>query len=528
MTQDCQRLVTSMIRTAARAAAVFLCFAGGVQAQDVTITTGEGGLVTTGRIVGYDGDFLQLDTAHGLLTLRYDAATCVGQACPDPETYVPLVRLSGAARMGNILMPALIETFARGQGLQALTEREDPDHLTITLTDDADAPQATFELRLSNTDEGFADLIAFEADIVMAVREVRAEEAARAVMVGLGDITSPRQARIVGFDALVPVVSPALDVRQLSLHDIIAAYRGDVTDWSAIGGPAGPISLHLGPQSGGQWQFFVDQFVGVDALSDNVTRHDTVTGMVDALTAESGGLAIAPIGETANAQPVTLRDACGFSAVPQTINLKTQDYPLTEPLFLYVPDRRHAAVIRSFLDFLRGQQAQLVVRRAGFVDQGAVPIPLDAQGQRFANAIAQARGAIGLDDLQDMVSVLAPRTRLSTSFRFLEGSDELDAPSRSNLLALGQAIRDGRYDGQSLLLVGFGLTQHDEGAEDTPDRSMQLAEAVRTALIAALGDLPADVSLETAYFGEALPMGCDDTAWGRHRNTRVELWVDQN
>ena len=54
----------------------------------------------------------------------------------------------------------------------------------------------------------------------------------------------------------------------------------------------------------------------------------------------------------------------------------------------------------------RGPEAQLVVRRAGFVDQGAVPIPLDAQGQRFANAIAAAGDDMPLIELQRMVRVL--------------------------------------------------------------------------------------------------------------------------
>lgn len=528
MTQDCQRLVPALFSTAACAAAVLLCLASGAAAQDVTITTADDGLAVTGRVVSYDGEFLQLDSSHGLLTLRYDDVTCDGDTCPDPATYVPLVRLSGAARMAEVLLPALIEAFARAEGYQAETVQEDEDHLTITLVDAEAAEKARFALRLSSTDEGFADLIAFEADVVMALREVRAPEAARAEMVGLGDITDPAQARIVGFDAMVPVVNPGLGVRYLALKDIARAFRGEVTDWSQIGGPDLPINLHLGPRSGGQWQFFVDQFVQSEEVGDlinTVTRHPDAASAAAAVASTSGGLGLVPYGETANSQQITLRDACGFTAVPQTINLKTQDYPLTEPLFLYVPDRRHSAVIRSFLTFLRGPQAQLVVRRAGFVDQGAVPIPLDAQGQRFANAIAQAGGDIGLADLQAMVEVLTPRTRLSTSFRFLDGTDRLDAPSRSNLMALGQAIRDGRYAGQALMLVGFGVANVDAPA--TGDQALVWAEAVKTALVNALGALPDNVTVETAAFGAALPMGCDDTAWGRARNTRVELWVDQ-
>ncbi|MEL6641649.1 MAG: substrate-binding domain-containing protein [Pseudomonadota bacterium] len=526
MTQDCQRLVKTWIQTAARGAAVFLCWAYAVCAEDVTITTTDGGLTLTGRVVSYDGALLQLDSAYGLMTLRYDEVICDGVSCPDPDTFVPLVRLSGAARMGEVMVPALIDAFARAEGYQAETVREDAEHLTITLSN-GERPQARFALRLSNTDEGFADLIAFEADVVMAMREVRAEEAERASLVGLGDITSPRQARIIGFDALVPLVNPAMDLRHVALRDVARAYRGEITNWAELGGPEGPISLHLGPRSGGPWQFFVDQIVrqGGQELSETVIRHDSARDVALAVATTPGGLGMLPYGETANGRAVALRDACGFTAVPLNVTLKTQDYPLTEPLFLYAPDRRHSAVIRSFFAFLRGPEAQLVVRRAGFVDQGAVPIPLDAQGQRFANAIDQAGAGIQLDDLQRMVRVLTPRTRLSTSFRFVEGSDQLDAASRSNLMALGQAIRNGRYADQRLMLVGFGAAEDADGFAF--DQSLRRAETVKADLIAALGRLPGDVDVETAAFGAALPMGCNDTPWGRQRNNRVELWVDQ-
>jgi phosphate transport system substrate-binding protein len=39
------------------------------------------------------------------------------------------------------------------------------------------------------------------------------------------------------------------------------------------------------------------------------------------------------------------------------------------------------------------------------------------------------------------------------------------------------------------------------------------------------GQLPDTVQLQTEAFGEALPMGCDDTNWGQQTNRRVELWA---
>ena len=51
--------------------------------------------------------------------------------------------------------------------------------------------------RVTTTDEGFADLLADEADIVMALREIRPEERARAEEAGMGDMTGAATVRDV-------------------------------------------------------------------------------------------------------------------------------------------------------------------------------------------------------------------------------------------------------------------------------------------------------------------------------------------
>jgi phosphate transport system substrate-binding protein len=113
---------------------------------------------------------------------------------------------------------------------------------------------------------------------------------------------------------------------------------------------------------------------------------------------------------------------------------------------------------------------------------------------------------------------------MSSTFRFDPGSTRLDVQSRSNVMQLAQAIRDGRFGGRELMLVGFSDGRGPATANR--DLSSARAEAVRRDLIRALGgNFPANVAIDTAAFGEALPMACDDTIWGQQTNRRVELWV---
>ena len=204
--------------------------------------------------------------------------------------------------------------------------------------------------------------------------------------------------------------------------------------------------------------------------------------------------------------------------------MKTEDYPLTFPMFLYLPQRAQHPQIVEFLDWMRSPSAQLVIRRAGFVDLAAVPIPLSDQGDRLANAISNAGTEIPLIELQRMVRLLGPRVRMSSTFRFEPGSTRLDGQSRSNVMQLAQAIRDGRFGGSELMFVGFS-----DGRGPAPanrDLSSARAEAVKRAVERALsGQLPRNVLIDTDAFGEAMPMACDDTIWGQQTNRRVELWV---
>ena len=100
----------------------------------------------------------------------------------------------------------------------------------------------------------------------------------------------------------------------------------------------------------------------------------------------------------------------------------------------------------------------------------------------------------------------------------------LDAQSRSNVQKLAQAFEQGRFDARTVMFVGFS----DGDGPPGPNRSiaLQRAETVRRAVVSAAeaADLK-QLTLEVEAFGEAMPMACDGTAWGRRTNRRVEVWV---
>ncbi|GFE49306.1 OmpA family protein [Roseobacter cerasinus] len=496
-------------------------------AQDVTLTSRDGSIALSGILLGYDGEFYRLDTIYGELTVEGSGVLCDGPGCPNLHDFVAELKLSGSATMGAVLLPALVQGFALRDSYVATRQVQDETHFDYHLSDAQTGKlRAVFRFRVTNTDEGFADLLANEADVVMALREIRHQEQARAQEAGLGNLTDARRSRVIALDGIVPIVAPGNPVREISLLDLARAYAGQITNWADLGGPDALISLHAPAPRTGLGQAVEDKIIRPVGLrmSPDITRHARTQALARQVAQDAFALGVVSFAEVGSAQALTLTGACGRALRATRRTIKTEDYPLTAPMFLYRPARRLPKIAREFLAYMDEPSAQIVIRRAGFVDQAEEEVPLDDQGNRFANAIAAAGTGVPLSELQRMVDVLSPLRRLTISFRFEPGSVRLDAQSRSNVHKLAQAFEQGRYDGWTVMFVGFSDGEGPPG----PNRSiaLQRAETVRRAVVSAAetADLE-QLTLEVEAFGEAMPMACDGTAWGRLINRRVEVWV---
>ncbi|UWQ74700.1 phosphate ABC transporter substrate-binding/OmpA family protein [Leisingera sp. M658] len=511
---------------AAICAALFLAvFARGLAAQDVTLSSPDGAVEITGTLLGFDGEFYRVQTQFGELTVDGSGVACDGPGCPSLSGFVSEITLAGSSAMSEVLMPALIEGFALRNGYQTHLEALPDGNFSHVLLR-GQKPAARFTFLASNTDGGFAALIADEADVTMALREIRPLEQKAARAAGLGDLTGPGRSRVLALDAFVPVVAPSNPVREISLPQLAGIFSGQITNWQTIGGPDAPISLHMPVSGSGLAQAVEDRLMvpfGA-GFSTRIRRHDRSSTVARRVLVDPFAIGIASFAEKGAARVLTLTGPCGFSLQASRRAVKTEDYPLTVPMFLYLPARRLPKIARDFLVYVRGPAAQAVIRRAGFVDQAPERIPVSRQGRRLANAILASKEKSGLEELQRLVTLLGDMRRLTISFRFEPGSARPDAQSRSNVEQLARALEAGEFDGKEIVFAGFS-----DGvgpSEGNRRIALKRAGAVRDAVIKAAETADATrVQISTHGFGEALPMACDDSEWGRQINRRVEVWV---
>jgi phosphate transport system substrate-binding protein len=126
-----------------------------------------------------------------------------------------------------------------------------------------------------------------EADVLLAMRELRNIELQIAVEAGLGQLNLSRQMRILALDALVSVTSASSGVRSFAIGDLTAELAGTRSEFE----------IHLRTELDGQIQGFKDRLMrpfGL-ALDPPDVSHETVDALLESVVESEYGLTLVPI-----------------------------------------------------------------------------------------------------------------------------------------------------------------------------------------------------------------------------------------
>lgn len=487
-------------------AAVFAAFLlpAAVAAQDVTLTARDGSITLDGALTSFDGEFYRIETRYGLLTVDGEGVICTGPGCPELTAPRALLRIAGAQDAGFGLLPSLLRAFAESRGLVIRIERGDGE-FAAQITD-------------PKTGQVLAD-ITFSPSTANEAREALATGQAELIVAA---VPEPGQSeKVLALDALIPIVGRDNQLPLISTSDLAQALAGDLSNWRDLGGPDMPLILHA-LEDGASLQEALVARLGRPVAA--AVTHPTLAALAEAVARDPWGLAVTGLSAVGAARTLPLTDSCGFPLLASALAVKSEDYPLSLPLYLVPPPRRLPLVAREFLEFLSSPPAQAAIARNGYVDRAPSRMSLTSDGFRLVNAIRGAGDEIGLGDLKRLADAMAGTDRLSLTFRFQDGSSTLDAHSRQNLTDLVQRLEIGQFRGEQIVFAGFS-----DGSGDAVANlalSLARAESVAAELAALAIALPEDMPpAQVIAFGEALPMACDTTVAGRQVNRRVELWL---
>jgi phosphate transport system substrate-binding protein len=216
---------------------------------------------------------------------------------------------------------------------------------------------------------GIAALINGTVDVANASRAMTDEEKKDAEAKG----HKPTEF-VVARDAIAVIVNPTNPVGKLTMKQISRIYRGEINNWSEVGGEDRPIVRLSRETNSGTHVYFLETVIRLGSKTDKtIFSADTLLlpsseGIIaevrdnpnaigyDGLgyvTPEVKKIAIA----TDNGQPYVLPSA-------ETVNNAT--YPIARDLYMYTSGEPGGAV-KEYLDWIFSPEAQKIVVDLGFV-----------------------------------------------------------------------------------------------------------------------------------------------------------------
>src|SRR5204863_5263928 len=191
----------------------------------------------------------------------------------------------------------------------------------------AEHPGTTFDIAAEGSTTGIAAIIDGTAQIGMSSRRAKSSEIGAASAKGIN-----MKPTIVAYDGIAVIVNAGNPVKSLTKKQVGQIFTGEITDWSAVGGSSGKISIYTRNTSSGTYSDWKElamkkrdyasgsqKMAGHEQIAAEVGKNPNGVGYVGLAYMKAGGIKVLTIDGAAPSQ--------------QAVRNKT--WPYARPTFYY-------------------------------------------------------------------------------------------------------------------------------------------------------------------------------------------------
>src|SRR5256885_206063 len=250
------------------------------------------------------------------------------------SAYADRLVIKGSDTLGAKLVPQLAEQFK------------------------AQHPGTTFDIAAEGSTTGIAAIIDGTAQIGMSSRRAKSSEVGAAQAKGIN-----MKPTIVAYDGIAVIVNAGNPVKSLTKKQVEQIFTGEITDWSAVGGSGGKISIYTRNTSSGTYSDFKElamkkrdyaggsqKMAGNEQIAAEVGKNANGVGYVGMAYVKAPGVKAMPID----------------GVLPSVQTVQGKSYPYARPTFYYT-NGDPSGIAKQFLDFTIGPAGQKIVQQVGFV-----------------------------------------------------------------------------------------------------------------------------------------------------------------
>lgn len=223
-------------------------------------------------------------------------------------------------------------------------------------------PEVSIQVTGGGSGTGISAIINGTTDICQASRKMRDKE--QQMML---DRHGARAIELeVARDGLAIYARADNPVGEISMAQIQAVFRGQLTNWRELGGPDAPIVLYSRENNSGTYEFFKELVLhGADFAP--ATQHMPGTAaVVNAVSKERWGIGYGGAAYGRGIRILRVRaDEHSPAVEPSDATIRDGSYPLSRPLQFYLA-RPPEGRIKDFLDWVLGPEGQALVTTVGY------------------------------------------------------------------------------------------------------------------------------------------------------------------
>jgi phosphate transport system substrate-binding protein len=231
-------------------------------------------------------------------------------------------------------------------------------------------PDVSISVTGGGSGTGLTALVNKTVDIANASRQIKPEELAAAQAAGLNP-----QEFVIARDAIAVIVNPENPVDHLTLEQLSKIYRGEINNWSEVGGEDRPIVRLSRETNSGTHVYFLEAVVRLgDSKDKTIFTADTLLlpsseGIISEVRDNPNAIGYDGLGYVTSEVKVL-----GISAVatpdvyvlPSAATVSDNSYVISRSLYMYTQDVPTGA-IKDYLDWILSAEAQQIVTDLGFV-----------------------------------------------------------------------------------------------------------------------------------------------------------------
>ncbi len=216
----------------------------------------------------------------------------------------------------------------------------------------------TVSISGSGSGDGVKAIIEGSCDIANSSRGMKDSEKEAAKAAGK-DI----EVHVVAIDMITPIVHPSNKIQNLTIDQLRAIYKGEITNWKQLGGADMSIVVVSRDSSSGTFEVWEEKIMKKEKVLSGALLQASNGAVVSVIANNAKAIGYIGFGYLND----SIKGLSVNSIEPTLANGKSGKFPVSRELYMFTDKKTATKSTMKFINYVKGSDGQKLVKEAGFI-----------------------------------------------------------------------------------------------------------------------------------------------------------------